>query len=107
MNDRTGGLEQELGKDSPTRRRYGNGKHHSHQNYHPRLHQNPMDSSVTGAAGAYNFSSSYSSSPLESHQQLAAMFLQNNTPAPLNPIDRLYSMQNSYFCSEDAPLTPQ
>ncbi|KAL1456627.1 hypothetical protein WDU94_001342 [Cyamophila willieti] len=80
--------------------------HHSHQNHH-HLHQKPIDSSLSGAA-VYNFSSSYSSSPLESHQQLAAMFLQNNpSSAPLNPIDRLYSMQNSYFCSEETSLTPQ
>lgn len=80
--------------------------HHSHPSHHHHHHQKPLES--TGAA-LYGFSSSYSNSTLGAPHHVAAMFLQNSSAAPaaLNPIDRLYSMQNSYFCSEDSNLAPQ
>ncbi|XP_026684108.1 LIM homeobox transcription factor 1-alpha isoform X1 [Diaphorina citri] len=79
--------------------------HHSHPSHHHH-HQKPLES--TGAA-LYGFSTSYSNSTLGAPHHVAAMFLQNSSAAPaaLNPIDRLYSMQNSYFCSEDSNLAPQ
>lgn len=92
---------------SPSHHHHHHHLHQTHQEHH--LHQKPLDSSVTGAV-AYGFSSHFSNAPLDS-SHVATMFLQqNHSPAPslnLNPIDRLYSMQNSYFCSEDANLAPQ
>lgn len=83
--------------------------HHPHQTHHEHHpHQKPLDSSVPALYGFSN----YSGPPLDTPHPVSTMFLhhQNNSPAPsiaLNPIDRLYSMQNSYFCSEDANLAPQ
>lgn len=50
----------------------------------------------------------YSESPLEQAATAHQIFI-NQTPAPLslNPIDRLYSMQTSYFCGEDTQMVDQ
>lgn len=92
-----------------THRRYITGEYFPsyHQQHHPHNagHHKSLDS------GIFGLSTNYLGTPTSmdaSHHHSSAMFLHQNTSSSpavtLNPIDRLYSMQNSYFCSEEANL---
>lgn len=49
----------------------------------------------------------YSGSPLDPAGAGHQIFINQAPPLGLNPIDRLYSMQTSYFCGEESALVDQ
>ncbi|KAK6629199.1 hypothetical protein RUM43_003016 [Polyplax serrata] len=83
---------------------HGEHHHHHHHNNHSRDFREGGHEKIN--PGFLGFL--YSESPLEQAATAHQIFI-NQTPAPLslNPIDRLYSMQTSYFCGEDTQMVDQ
>ncbi|XP_073975596.1 LIM homeobox transcription factor 1-beta isoform X2 [Rhodnius prolixus] len=69
----------------------------------PRHYLNPLDGTPTKVEpGFIGYANHYNTMGPSS-----PMFIQHHHNISVNPIDRLYSMQNSYFCSEEQNMMEQ